>query len=87
MKLTITQRAGEHMRFAPDAFDKNVGREIDVRQLGKTFKGVISSVEVTEKGDSVHITFEVEGDIGIDPTSGAPITGTWIRMLDEKRAF
>lgn len=62
MQVTKRQQAGEHERYAPDAFDAQVGRTLPLK-LGMdgppVDTAVVVSAVVVDDGRAVDIVFEI----------------------------
>lgn len=56
----MVQRAGEHQRFAPAAFDSQIGKTIPVNYGTGSTPGKLVSAEVSTDGGQVTLTVEVE---------------------------
>lgn len=61
MKFTYTQLAGENTKFAPNAFDNQIGKEITVNGIGEPQRGVVVSAVVSDDGSSAEVTVQGEG--------------------------
>lgn len=59
MRYVIKFPAGENEKFAPDAFNKNIGKRIGVNlEDGSKRVGTIVGVEVDDSGDFALIDLE-----------------------------
>lgn len=66
MRFTMTQRAEEHERFSPTAFDSQVGKVIAINLRATNDGPVLSqlgevrlvSAEVVDDGRAVHLEYE-----------------------------
>ena|SRR6266498_4116406 len=58
-RIQFRQNAGEHERFAPTAFDSQIGKEVPIR-LNDEWLGtaIIVAAEVTDNGRAVLLTYE-----------------------------
>ncbi|MFJ3826227.1 hypothetical protein [Streptomyces nodosus] len=61
MKMTVEQPAGDGERFAPDAFDSQVGQEVPVKTPDGTKTGRVTGARVAADGQSVEIELDVPG--------------------------
>jgi len=60
MRISIRQRAGEHERFGPSAFDSQLGQKVPLT-VGDQFDGIATLVaaDVSTDGSEVEVAFEV----------------------------
>lgn len=59
MKLTLSWPAPAFTVIAPDAFDGNVGKEINVKTSIGNMPGTILAVDVEDGGQRVNLTLDV----------------------------
>lgn len=63
----MIQRAGEHERFAPTAFDSQIGKTIPVNLDSGSTPGGLVAAKVSPDGQQVELTVEVDDR---DPSAG-----------------
>jgi hypothetical protein len=61
MRMTLIYQAGPNERFAPDAFDAQVGKHVPVTANGVQVLGTVTEVKVVEDGSAVEMTVEIPG--------------------------
>jgi hypothetical protein len=70
-QVQFNQPAGPESRFAPDAFDSQIGKTVPMNIEGQPIEGgcKILAVEVADDGTSATFTAEVpDGTLPPDPT-------------------
>lgn len=65
MKFTYTQPAGENTKFAPNAFDSQIGKEITLNTPSGVERAIVLSTVVSNDGSSAEITVETAADLGL----------------------
>ncbi len=77
MKITLTQRADEHERYAPDAFASQIGKRVPLT-IGDPPTSVgdclVVGAEVTDDGTTVAITYELPEGMTL-PWTHCPLCG------------